>query len=232
MIRSVQFPTSITIYPDKNPPYVCGGMNLDVPDVCPICGVWISPIMLHSSTHKDVNEGYLVCVYRCTSCQRPFIASYRTRSSSLIELTYTAPKTFVARDFPQPIKVLSPKFVEIFNQSVAAETHNLNEIAGIGYRKALEFLIKDLAIHTHPDDWEKIETMQLSKCINDYIDYQSLKTTAIGAAWLGNDQVHYKQKYTDRDLNDLKRFMDNAINWVNLVLGTEEAADLIENGQS
>lgn len=232
MIRSVQFPTPLTIFPDIFSSFNTGGMDLDVPDVCPICGVSISPIILHSCTYKDVKGGFLVCVYRCTSCQRPFIACYRTFSSDCIKLTYTAPKTFVARDFPQPIKDLSPKFVEIINQSIAAETHNLNEIAGIGYRKALEFLIKDLAKHTHPDDQEKIENMQLSKCINEYIDYQSLKTTAIGATWLGNDQVHYKQKYTDRDLNDLKRFMDNAINWVNLVLGTEEAADLIENGQS
>ena len=34
-------------------------------------------------------------------------------------------------------------FLTIYNQSLSAEDNNLDQIAGIGYRKALEFLIKD-----------------------------------------------------------------------------------------
>lgn len=48
--------------------------------------------------------------------------------------------------FDKKIDEISPKFNEIYKQALAAEVSNLNEIAGLGYRKSLEFLIKDIAI--------------------------------------------------------------------------------------
>ena len=40
----------------------------------------------------------------------------------------------------------------------------------MGYRKSLEFLIKDYAIAFHPDKETDIVKSQLSPCINEYID--------------------------------------------------------------
>jgi hypothetical protein len=36
---------------------------------------------------------------------------------------------------------VSPTFVEIYNQSLAAEAMRLSQLTGIGLRKALEFLV-------------------------------------------------------------------------------------------
>lgn len=41
---------------------------------------------------------------------------------------------------------VSPQFVEIYNQAKAAESFQLDQITGLGLRKALEFLIKDLEV--------------------------------------------------------------------------------------
>lgn len=49
------------------------------------------------------------------------------------------------KEFDSEIQEISPSFVKIYNQALAAEELNLSEIAGMGYRKSLEFLIKDFA---------------------------------------------------------------------------------------
>lgn len=40
----------------------------------------------------------------------------------------------------------------------------------MGYRKALEFLVKDYAIFLNQEDEDKIKNASLSSCINNYID--------------------------------------------------------------
>ena len=61
---------------------------------------------------------------------------------------------------------ISTNFVKIFNQSLAAESHNLDQLVGIGLRKALEFLIKDYCIHKHPEKAADIKTRLLGQCIS------------------------------------------------------------------
>ena len=50
------------------------------------------------------------------------------------------PKT---RSFSQTIKDISPTFESNYNQALCAEQMSLDQICGPGYRKALEYLIKD-----------------------------------------------------------------------------------------
>lgn len=56
----------------------------------------------------------------------------------------------------------------------------------------------------------------VSSCIRDYIEYERLKIVASRAAWLGNDQAHYTQKHTDRDLEDLKKLIQLTMHWITL----------------
>jgi hypothetical protein len=45
----------------------------------------------------------------------------------------------------------------------------LDLICVVGYKKALEYLIKDYAIHCIPTDIKKIQSMPLQKCMQTYI---------------------------------------------------------------
>ena len=81
---------------------------------------------------------------------------------------YPAPSE--ATSFSQELSTLTPKFVEIYHQAEKAEALGLTELCGIGYRKALEFLVKDYAISNHPESKEQIESFLLGKCIADFID--------------------------------------------------------------
>lgn len=53
--------------------------------------------------------------------------------------------------FSEIINSISPQFVLIYNQAYYAEQTNLDQICGVGYRKALEFLIKDYLISKETD---------------------------------------------------------------------------------
>lgn len=102
----------------------------------------------------------------------------------------------------------------------------LDEIAGLGYRKALEFLIKDFAIHEHPDEEESIKAKPLAKCIKSYITNENITTLAERSAWIGNDEAHYIRKQEDRDVSDMKAFIQAIVYFIGMILITEDAASM------
>lgn len=110
--------------------------------------------------------------------------------------------------------------------ALAAESSCLDEIAGLGYRKAVEFLIKDFAIHKHPADEDKIKSMPLGQCINTYINNEQVKTLATSSAWIGNDEAHYIRKQEDRDIKDMKKFIQAIVYFIGIILITEDAATM------
>jgi hypothetical protein len=200
---------------------------------CPICKKSIKPLHLNSvyfpiTSNNLMMESHLLC----KGCNQSFIAHYEI-SRRLLDgssyfsgdtASYLAPNEFIKTEYDQFISDTSPTFIEIYNQASAAESYNLHQIAGIGYRKALEFLIKDYLIKTNPpEDEEAIKKMLLGKCISEKIDSEQLKIAASRATWLGNDQTHYVQKFDDKDINDLKRLIRLTVHWISMILETKEA---------
>ena len=120
-------------------------------------------------------------------------------------------------------------FVQIYSEAHTAEESNLKEICGMGYRKALEFLIKDYAIKLHPDDEETIKSTPLAKCIDSYIDNSRIKSLAKASAWLGNDETHYVRKHDDYDLESLKAFLKAAESFIDSELQAIKADELLKN---
>lgn len=139
---------------------------------------------------------------------------------------YSGPAKLQCKSFSSEISSFSPRFCKLYEEAQTAEQCDLESLAGMGYRKALECLIKDFAIYTHPEAKEHIENMFLGNCINTYIDNKKLVATASRCAWLGNDYAHYLKKFTDHDLDDLKSLLDATVYWVSAELITEEALRL------
>ena len=171
-------------------------------------------------------------MYLCRNCFKSFLGLYRiaaheTREGySKTETIYIEPNRYIQQQFDPNISALSPSFCEIYNQASEAETRNLDQIAGIGYRKAVEFLVKDFCIHQHPDDSEKIKRMPLGKVIETYVDNPQIKSLATGTVWIGNDETHYVRKHEDRDINDMKTFIKAMVYFVGMVLITEDASSM------
>lgn len=208
-------------------------VDYEEPSHCPICKYALKPLELRNATYQDESGCWHVSMlYLCKHCYQVFmtshickleVGSHQSSATFSTELECLAPVKFEELKFDESIEALSPKFVKIYNQALAADSSSLDEIAGLGYRKALEFLIKDFCIHLHPDDTEKIQKCPLSRCISEYIDSPDIKTLATRATWLGNDEAHYVRKFEDRDITDMKRFIKAAVYFIGMVLITEDA---------
>ena len=206
------------------------------PNLCPLCKRSIKPQKLAFSTFKDENDNwYLSFMYLCNSCFRSFVTLHKcdfvaptaqTSAKYIANFLYTGPTKYTEQHFEETIEKLSPQFVKIFNQAAEAEATGLDEIAGLGYRKAVEFLTKDFCIHMHRDKADEIKAKQLGSCITSYIDSEQIRTLASRIAWLGNDEAHYIRKHTERDISDMKRFISALVHFIGMTLIVEDAASI------
>lgn len=213
-------------------------IKIDDKDIteCPLCHKSIAPLPIFACIYELSDP--TICasvVYFCRHCTSPFIAHYlvfdptyhaNSITYNAATFRYVEPTKFVKTAFDNKIVKLSPQFDKIYNQALAAETSGLDEIAGIGYRKSLEFLIKDFAIHENPDNEEKIKSMPLAACIKNFIDSPNIKTLATRSAWIGNDEAHYIRKQEDRDVNDMKSFIQATVYFISMILITEDAGSM------
>lgn len=199
--------------------------------MCPICKAKILPVFISASLNSDKTAS--VFDY-CQNCKETFLTQYEVtwdepkqnnfRIVKASKLLYCEPNRFEHAEFDVRLESLSPRFVKIYNQALAAECGNLDEIAGLGFRKAVEFLVKDYAIHNHPDEEDKIKTMNLSTCIRQYIDDNRITVLAERSAWIGNDEAHYVRKQKELDVSDMKTFIQALVYFVSMTLVTEDAS--------
>ena len=210
---------------------------IGVPDVCPRCHRSIHP-KLFSCAILDT-RGFCQAVYRCThqKCQELFIANYSSlgRSSggrAEYSLGDLAPIAARPADFPPTIPATSPTFVEIYNQSIEAEGAGLDQLVGIGLRKALEFLIKDYCVIEAPDQEDAIRSSTLASCISKFVTDTNVKECAKRAVWLGNDETHYVRKWESKDIRDLKVLVKLTVNWIDNALLTKRYVAEMTAGNS
>lgn len=199
-------------------------VNVDMyPDICPIC---------HRSIHAEFVAG--ICqgsrmrkpqaAFRCShpDCGRLFISNYKYDGPLPLKLGTSEPMYPEKASFPQPIESISPMFVKIYNQAIEAETLNLDQLSGIGFRKALEFLVKDFCLVEHPDKSEEIKSSSLLQCVKKYINSEQIKKCAKTADWLCNNRNHYLHKWQEKDITDLKLLIKLTVNWIENYLLIEE----------
>ncbi|MDW4160614.1 hypothetical protein QI230_02945 [Staphylococcus saprophyticus] len=129
-------------------------------------------------------------------------------------------------DYPSEIDEISLEFNNIITQSSNAEALEYDHLAGIGYRKAIEFLVKDYLIKCKDKDESEISTQLLGKCISE-IDDTRINNLARAASWIGNDETHYVRKHVDKDVQDLKKFLHALTALVKLEITLSEADNFI-----
>lgn len=181
------------------------------PDYCPLCHHAIEPKEIGPSFYIDQGFSTIETLYRCPRhrCGHVFVARYGLHGMyGSYGLNECVPYELQKAQFPEEIADLSPDFCAIIEQARNAEHLGLLLIAGGGYRKALEFLVKDYAIRLKPADAEAIKKTDLGACIQTYISNPMVKETAQRAVWLGNDEVHYLRKWENHDLDDLKELIE------------------------
>lgn len=189
------------------------------PKICPNCHKTIYPEWV-SCYHPVINgERVAFVLLSCpnTECKVGFLAKYTTANHGHVFNFVELPKfNMIKKGFSESIDDTSLSFVEIYNQAYYAEQIGLFEISGVGYRKALEFLIKDYLIEKDPENSDKIKNLLLGKCINDHITNEYIKAAAKRAVWLGNDETHYVRKWEEKTIEDLKILTELTVHWIEM----------------
>lgn len=163
-----------------------------VPDECPRCHRAVQPI--HCFTHVKTalparNRAAALVVFKCPrhECSELFIARYTHRGATRSEITWgnlkqfkftlqgLEPRTLTRHAFPADVVQLSPRFARIYDQASMAEQMGLEEIAGPGYGKALEFVVKDYLIAKQPNEADAIRREFLGTVIRNRIDDARVK---------------------------------------------------------
>lgn len=221
---------------DPNSEGTSANFQIELPDKCPCCSTaYASKPDYACYFCNEFHSTSLYAVFFCPTCEKAFFVIYSINDCDIDEKCgwINSQYPFLSKTslFSPEISTLSPKFVEIYHQAELAENSELTELCGIGYRKALEFLVKDYAISIHSDSKEIIESSPLGKCINEYIDNPKIKALAKASTWIGNDETHYIRKHDIYNVQDLKRFIKTTVAYIEYELNFSEALGFLHSSQ-
>ena len=200
------------------------------PDYCPHCARTLDPKLRYGEYLPDSLR--CTILFWCSGCGKHFMALYYYYANHMA--TSTATKLFFMRvfpvlretsNFPTEINDLSPTFKEIYDQALQAEAEGLDHLSGVGYRKALEFLVKDYLIQQSPDEKDNIIESFLGECVKKFPEH--LKQTATAAVWLGNDFTHYQRKYEQHTIEHLKGFISATVSHIHSHIMSKKASHFI-----
>lgn len=189
-----------------------------LPDLCPYCHYSINPIGVTEVKITRGHKDYFEMVFQCPrdECRDLFLSYYQASDdmSHRLVLIGSAPVKPKGRDFDDDIKKISEEFPIIYNQALRAEELGLDRVAGMDYRRAFEFLIKDFLISELPKKAQEIKKKILGQCIQTYIENERIKQIAKRAAWLGSDETHYERRWINKDIEDLKRLIEITVHFI------------------
>lgn len=210
--------------------------SADLDTNCPHCGLPMNPNILDtiSSDISRLNRGTFGIFVACTNpgCGKYHIQAFyyerddtfhKINRISRINYSY---KTLIHNTMPEIVNKTFPAFKIIFDQALQAELLGLDQIAGVGYRKAVEFLVKEYVIHKKPDSSETIKSKFLGKVIDDNLnDFPRLQALSKAAVWIGNDETHFVRVHEDKDLQNMKEFIEASALFISADLKVDEATE-------
>lgn len=195
--------------------------HIGLVSVCPHCNKGMRPEILTSTDY-----GAMYIVLKCAICKQVYFAILEKDNDGfkknigqekynkvnpddlpILCTTATFPKIeFKAYDLPEKIVQIYPWFATTYKQSEDAENAGLTEICGIGYRKALEILVKENLAGKFPAEKDNIYSETLSQSIARYKN-DTVHKVAKAATWLGNDETHMIRRHQDYDVQFMKKLI-------------------------
>lgn len=175
---------------------------------CPYCNISTDATRVEIKSFTIENGLIADVTYKCTSCDKVFHVSYVKLNGENMFNPYSVYPNFQGREFSDEIKNISPRFVKLYNQAYKAEYDNNLELAGCGYRNALEVLIKDFAINVLKEKKEDVVRIKLYGAIEKYLSDIDMSKCADVVRILGNDNTHYERDYENIDFKVLKQYLN------------------------
>ena len=183
--------------------------DYDKPAVCPHCSISCDPTVINH-TFLQVNKNnnpiiYILLILECTACHKQIVAMYSIQNQHSTFLGMYPQNVTTFHD--EQLQDLSPRFVKMYNQALAAKDAELFDLAAIGYRAAMEFLIKDYAVKESNEDPKNLKGKSLSKVIIEYLKDVPMVKTADMVRFLGNDAAHYDLQNPELDFKAIDKYM-------------------------
>ena len=220
----------------------CRKITIYDEDICPRCGKGIDMV---KTTHQDFLDIFdekqqnfnLISIYQCPSCHKGFVVMHHIERQETPMCGYVFaensqsvyPSAIPGLQIDECINKVSPRFYEIYSQCLQAKSSGLNELYGMGFRKALEHLVKDYAIFKNPAEQKIIESISLHQCIERYFNDSDAKNALLACKILGNNETHY---VNDNDKNDVYLFenlIEDTIYYIHREFRNVRATQIIDS---
>ena len=185
-------------------------LMIQIPQSCPLCGIGNNPTT-HEVGRLEIQEGYVFTLHhRCPACKKYHMTNqeYLNQDDKTTMILVYPNKVVI--DIDDLFIEHAPRFVEFYSEAVEAEKMGLENIAGTGYRSAIECLIKDYALAFELDDKEYLSDPKLTfnNAIDRYVKNDDLLKGALHfIRTVGNDYTHWN-KSTSISLPQLKNYVD------------------------
>lgn len=210
-------------------------LSFQIPNFCPNCGKIVAPIVEHITTSNNSDDSHfsIGLLLRCSdeNCNHYFELEYagsnemygRNIDDHPVKQSIIPP---IDDHLPAEIESVSPIFKKTYDQALKAELIGLDQIAGVGMRKSIEFLVKDYLVNVKGEEEQEIQNLNLSPAIKK-IEFEKLHNLTLAATWIGNDETHYVKKWEDKDISDMKKFIRSASLFISADIDSSEASDMI-----
>lgn len=209
------------------------GFEVMVPDKCPICQYGIDMSMRNywnwHDIHDDSKSFNIISVHSCPHCHNGFVIIHhmKIQKNGCVEKSQSAyPTTAANLRVDEDIRQISPEFYKIYNQCLIAKNDGLNQLYGMGFRKALETLVTDFSIKQNPDEVDKILKMPLHSRIETYFRDSEAKTALMACKWLGNNETHYENCNTDEDLQLFEDLIEDTLYYIHRDIRHQKAENI------
>ena len=191
----------------------------EVPENCPLCHHHIDPRRLTANATSSDNTA-VDFAFQCprAECRHVFVGQYRLGPDGEYDLLSVSPLTARREDFSPEIRAFCPPFVEVHHQAQEAEARGLHQLAAMGFRNALELLVKEHAMREDPEAAEAIWTMPLGACVARYVADPTIQACAARAAWLDDGDALHLRHWESRDPTELRTLVRLTVNWLENVL--------------
>ena len=174
------------------------------PVTCPYCDNFIEPIPVECARMPyDTNLIAMIVSYRCPACEKKFICIYvlNGENADYLGMVPIANEEKISDVFEK----ISPRFVSIHQQAFRAEARGDTEISIVGYRTAIEILLKDYAVEILKEPEEEVIRKGLRKTIGDYAS-DDIVAAADVVRIIGDDYTHYVNSHPDIEFDEFKNY--------------------------
>lgn len=197
-----------------------------ISNICPFCNKTGRQIYITGfTTVGEADEGAGMVITKCTFCENTAIRvmsiDLDTNDFGLNEYNekYREKRiipSVTEQEFPEIIITEYPKFSKIYRQSEIAESNNLDLICGMGYRRALEFLITDFLKKTKPELKEELEKTNMP--FHTKIDKlpNEIRSLPKVSSWIGNDETHVIKRNKNLNIQDMKAFILALVKYIEM----------------